>query len=424
MTKFVSLRIKKLKQADLSLAKNHNQRLEQNDKLIYDPSKTHNNICLKGDADLNVLVNERLNDLNVKTVKSGKNESVVAIEMVISASPEYFRNDPNAYGTYDQDKTDAWCKKNIDFLQQKYGDNFVRADLHLDEATPHLHAIITPIEQKEVSRRRTKEQIKNNEKASTYTANILNAKNMFNRDALIGLQTDAAVAVKDLGIKRGVHGSRAKHTKVAQMMQRMHEVLTIKPKVSKPNLKKLKVQEPKGLFPNHKKHREAESKRITEYVKDNFTKVYKACVQYKRQAELYKHKYEQEKERTDILVRTQQGNMNITDLLEQNINHAREMELELEQLAVDNVDLRQQLDVSKQQTAELGDAAVTLSKQYQELQQEHKETSRKLMFASRRLDQVEPELAAKSERLEKFEKIRERGNNQYSREIDGPTLSR
>ncbi len=40
---------------------------------------------------------------------------------------------------------DRWCDDSIDFLNKKFNKkNVVNAVLHLDEATPHIHAIIVP----------------------------------------------------------------------------------------------------------------------------------------------------------------------------------------------------------------------------------------------------------------------------------------
>ena len=333
MSNFVALRIKKLKQSDLVLAKNHNQRLIENDKLIFDKSKSKDNICLVGDDNIDALVDNRIKKLNVKTIKSGKNESVVAVEMVISATPTFFRDDPLAYGEYDKDKTLQWANRNIEFLKEKHGDNFIRADLHLDEATPHLHVIITPIAQKEVSKRRTKQQIKDNMPAQKYTSNVLDAKHMFDRDALIQLQTDAAEAVKDLGLNRGVHGSRAKHTTVAKFMDKIREILTTSPDFKKIKTDQLVIKPHKNKEITAKQHRINESDRIKDIFKKSIIEIYQDLKHYKKQALLYKSKYEHEKERTNIVIKIQNGNENIGDLLERNISKISEMEESLFTLA-------------------------------------------------------------------------------------------
>lgn len=46
---------------------------------------------------------------------------------------------------------EAWCKDNIEWLEKHFGgaDNVVSAILHLDERTPHIHAIVIPLDEKE-----------------------------------------------------------------------------------------------------------------------------------------------------------------------------------------------------------------------------------------------------------------------------------
>lgn len=67
------------------------------------------------------------------------------LTVVIGASPEYFRpNDPEARGTFDPARTKAWRDRSLAWLKAEFGDDLVYADLHLDEDTPHIHAVIAP----------------------------------------------------------------------------------------------------------------------------------------------------------------------------------------------------------------------------------------------------------------------------------------
>lgn len=208
----VSCRIQKLKSSNLSGVQSHNER--KFDVLNSDELKHRYNRRLVGEESLKNLVMDRISKCGIRIIESGKNASTVAVEILLSASPGYFRNDPDAYGKYDLDKMEPWLHRNVDFLKTKYGENLVCLDLHLDEATPHLHAIVTPIVEKDRKHRRTNEQIQAKQPAKTYRAASLDAKNMFNRTALIKLQDETALAVSDLGITRGVRGSKAKHTSV------------------------------------------------------------------------------------------------------------------------------------------------------------------------------------------------------------------
>lgn len=67
------------------------------------------------------------------------------LRIVIGASPEYFRPyDPEARGTFDPDRMAAWRDRSLAWLRAEFGDDLVYADLHLDEDTPHIHAVIAP----------------------------------------------------------------------------------------------------------------------------------------------------------------------------------------------------------------------------------------------------------------------------------------
>lgn len=67
------------------------------------------------------------------------------LRIVIGASPEYFRpDDPDARGSFDHDRMQAWRDRALAWLRAEFGDDLVYADLHLDEDTPHIHAIVAP----------------------------------------------------------------------------------------------------------------------------------------------------------------------------------------------------------------------------------------------------------------------------------------
>lgn len=67
------------------------------------------------------------------------------LRTVISASPKYFRpSDPGARGTWDEARMIAWRDRSLAWLHAEFGNDLVYADLHLDEDTPHIHAVIAP----------------------------------------------------------------------------------------------------------------------------------------------------------------------------------------------------------------------------------------------------------------------------------------
>lgn len=67
------------------------------------------------------------------------------LRIVLSASPEYFRpDDPDAVGTWDEDQLAKWIEATMNQLRQEHGTDLIFAELHLDEDTPHIHAVVAP----------------------------------------------------------------------------------------------------------------------------------------------------------------------------------------------------------------------------------------------------------------------------------------
>ncbi len=66
------------------------------------------------------------------------------VQIVISASPEFFRDDPSQVGTWDKEKLRRWKQSTLDWLKKEYGDDLAHVALHLDEDTPHMHVLVVP----------------------------------------------------------------------------------------------------------------------------------------------------------------------------------------------------------------------------------------------------------------------------------------
>jgi len=132
-------------------------------------------------------------------VKARK-DSVLAMEVLLSASPSYFRpRDPSAAGRWDRDRLQAWVKQVTGWLRQEFGDNLVSAHLHLDEATPHIQAFVVPLREGRLS-----------------------AKTLFTPQTLREQQDRLNLWTGQLGLSRGIKGSQAKHQDVARWYGAMH----------------------------------------------------------------------------------------------------------------------------------------------------------------------------------------------------------
>ena len=189
---FTVLRIQKLKTwGAIAGSGKHNQRERETPNA--DDSRTAENRVLVGQSDAE---NAELVKEAVGTQRIRKN-AVLGVEMLLSASPEYFRpGQTEKAGEHDAHRLNSWVDASTQWLKERYGNRVVKAVLHLDEATPHIHALLVPLDDK----------------------GKLNCRALFggSRHTLSLLQNDYAGAVKDLGITRGIENSRATHQKVSQ----------------------------------------------------------------------------------------------------------------------------------------------------------------------------------------------------------------
>ena len=64
--------------------------------------------------------------------------------MVLGASPEYFRDPSQGPGQWNNAKVRDWAKATRDWLRAEYGRDCVHISIHLDEDTPHIHALVVP----------------------------------------------------------------------------------------------------------------------------------------------------------------------------------------------------------------------------------------------------------------------------------------
>jgi hypothetical protein len=191
---YAIVRIAKLKQVNIAGSAMHVSRgrktpnanvslLEHNETLIYFDDRH---------LPLSEVVSQKIHSVPQK--RKIRTDAVHCVEILLTASPEYFRpDDPSLYGDYQADKLADWKKATVDWLKQEYGDKIVRAELHLDEATPHIHAYLVPTDEN----------------------GQLNCKKIFGgRAKMFAFQDSYAAATQHLGLERGVKNSQAEHTTV------------------------------------------------------------------------------------------------------------------------------------------------------------------------------------------------------------------
>jgi hypothetical protein len=194
---YAVIRVAKIKtQAQAIWATGHNYRQVQHphaisnaDKEAPHPNREYVNHQQK---DYWSLLEARIQEAGVRRVR---HDSVRGMEVILTGSPEGFIRDQEGRAVdYSKSK---WAQDNLNFLKEKFGaKNVVSFTLHQDEKTPHIHAVLAPITDK----------------------NTLSADQLFNPKSLRQLQTDYAQAMAPYGMERGIEHSQAKH----DPMQRLY----------------------------------------------------------------------------------------------------------------------------------------------------------------------------------------------------------
>ncbi|MBM5037076.1 plasmid recombination protein, partial [Vibrio parahaemolyticus] len=215
-----------------------------------DSERTHlNRVCYRmyDDQSLSIrqMIEKRIEELPAKErpriIEKGQNQTVVAVELVLQASPEFFDENPVS-----SEKFEQWVNLNVEHIKQKYKDNLLDIVLHLDEKTPHFHINVMPLERAEKNRRRTDQQIKNNESAGTYTIYNFNAKKLFSVNELRRNQDEFAKAVSELGIQRGIKNSKSKHTTIKEYHANIKRFLATNENKVKEKLS-FKIEKPRTI---------------------------------------------------------------------------------------------------------------------------------------------------------------------------------
>lgn len=97
-------------------------------------SNGKDNYVLIGDKNIKENAAEVLSNIKVR-----KN-SVLARELLFTASPSFFKN-------LTQNKLDTWIDLNLQFIKENFN-TVIYANLHLDELSPHIHMIFVPLNEK------------------------------------------------------------------------------------------------------------------------------------------------------------------------------------------------------------------------------------------------------------------------------------
>ena len=183
-----------------------------------DPERTHLNKELiefpEGVSNRTEAISHRLKNAKLER-KIGKNQ-VQVIRVMLTGSHEDMKRIET------EGKLGNWCNDNINWLKKTFGeDNIVSAVLHMDEATPHIHASVVPIVTGERRKVRDKQQAPEQQGKKKYkkknpNASRLCADDVMTRDKLKEYQDTYAQAMNKYGLQRGIMGSEARHITTQQ----------------------------------------------------------------------------------------------------------------------------------------------------------------------------------------------------------------
>lgn len=156
-------------------------------------------------------------------------DTVLCREIVLSASPSYFRPGRESMGgVFEPDRVKAWATASLAWAKRQWPDQLASAVLHLDEMTPHMHLLVVP-------------RVK-----SAAGVWKLNSKALFDRERLRELQTGFGEALAPLGIRRGEPGSMATHSEARQFYGAVQAAKDMPERVKLPAAPKA-PEHPKGI---------------------------------------------------------------------------------------------------------------------------------------------------------------------------------
>lgn len=107
-----------------------------------DPSRSELNMVLVGPETQKEAIDTLFDAEGVQ--RPAKQSETPFVQMVLSASPEYFRTIDQGAGEWHAGKLQQWRKATMNWLRKEYGDDLVHVSMHLDEDTPHMHILIVP----------------------------------------------------------------------------------------------------------------------------------------------------------------------------------------------------------------------------------------------------------------------------------------
>lgn len=298
-----------------------------------DHSKSHLNVY-DGINTYQEFIAYKENDLKDKVKKK---DSVFCVEMVLTASPEFFK-----------DKTDLevkkWYSDNKNYLKSKYGENFIGCTLHLDETTPHIHAYVVPLDKDKK----------------------LNAKEVFNQNACREMQEDYPKFMQSCGhdLKRGEPDKAVKHTNQKEFSTAVNKAIASEEKQEKAfyaGLEKVIDNTKVSLLTGKDGLKNEILSNVKNYIKENFKGVYCGLMKLRELKKDVGYIYKKNKELTT-------KNKELELKANENELKFNSRENVLDRLKKDNAKLESELSNEKEQKKQLQTKALNLQNKVNELE--------------------------------------------------------
>jgi len=195
-----------------------------------DPDRLLDNERLAGSGDLVADVQARLD-----TLDKIRANAIRAVEYVLGVSKEWF-------DAARAEEIAAWRDASMAWLRQTHGaENVVAAVFHKDELTPHIQAVVVPID----------------ERGKLCASHWLDGPAKLSQ-----LQDRYHATVADLGIERGVKGSVAEHQTVREYYAKIQQP-TPAPEIVKQHLE---VERPGRIIGNPERWAAEQTVRIAERI--------------------------------------------------------------------------------------------------------------------------------------------------------------
>jgi hypothetical protein len=162
---------------------------------------------------------EAMGQLRELLPEKRRKDAVLAVEYLMTASPEWWKS-------ASQRQQNEFFARSLTWLRDKYGaHNVFVATVHRDEKSPHLAAFAVPV---------------------TVDGRLSAKEFIGNRDKMRFDQTSFAEAVRDLGLERGIEGSKARHQRIQQHYGQLERALVSMPQLNPDHLEPKVLQ--KGFF--------------------------------------------------------------------------------------------------------------------------------------------------------------------------------